>query len=115
MTTTAEPGQEIGRARLRKEDARLITGRTRWTDNLSANGLLHMAIARCPYPHARIRRIDAERARALEGVEQILLPADVRAATEPLTVLRPVPGAPALPYYALAQDVASRARRQMEV
>ena len=39
--------------------------------------------------------------------KHILVGADVRALTEPLTVLRPVPGAPALPYYALAQDVAT--------
>ena len=32
MTTTAQPTTpELGRSRARKEDARLITGRTRWT------------------------------------------------------------------------------------
>ena len=34
MTAVAEPGLEVGKARVRKEDARLITGRTRWTDNI---------------------------------------------------------------------------------
>ena len=37
MTATQErPAAEIGRDRRRKEDQRLITGRTRWTDNLDA-------------------------------------------------------------------------------
>ena len=32
--TTAAPAPELGRARLRKEDERLITGQTNWTDNI---------------------------------------------------------------------------------
>ena len=35
MTVTTE----IGKARARKEDARLVTGQTNWTDNLS---LIHI-------------------------------------------------------------------------
>ena len=39
MTATQErPAAEIGRDRRRKEDQRLITGRTRWTDNLQLPG-----------------------------------------------------------------------------
>ncbi|HWE90488.1 MAG TPA: xanthine dehydrogenase family protein molybdopterin-binding subunit [Pseudonocardiaceae bacterium] len=75
MTATAEP--EIGRARLRKEDARLITGRTRWTDNLTVPGLLHMAILRSPVAHARISRIDVEAARRMPGVLDVVTGADV--------------------------------------
>lgn len=46
MTTTAQPAtSEFGRARKRKEDARLITGRTRWTDNITLPGMLHLAMA----------------------------------------------------------------------
>jgi carbon-monoxide dehydrogenase large subunit len=97
----------IGSSVARKEDDRLLRGDGRFTDDVEPAHLLHMAVGRCPYPHARIVRVDTERARALEGVKHILVGADVRAATEPLTVLRPVPGAPALPYYALAQDVAT--------
>ena len=40
MTTTAEPTTgEFGKSRTRKEDARLITGRTRWTDNITLPGM----------------------------------------------------------------------------
>ena len=42
-TTTAP---EIGRDRRRKEDQRLITGRTRWTDNMVLPGMLHLAFVR---------------------------------------------------------------------
>src|SRR3954447_21672177 len=65
MTTVEDApavSPEIGKDRRRKEDQRLITGRTRWTDNLSVPGMLHMAIVRSPYAHARIRSIDLEAA-----------------------------------------------------
>src|SRR5215211_2344020 len=61
MTATLnEP--EVGRARLRKEDARLITGRTLWTDNIALPGMLHLAILRSPVAHARISRVDVTEA-----------------------------------------------------
>jgi carbon-monoxide dehydrogenase large subunit len=75
MTATAE--QEIGRARLRKEDARLITGRTRWTDNLTVPGMLHMAILRSPVAHATITHIDTAEARRSPGVVAVFTGADL--------------------------------------
>ena len=68
MTATAERPAEIGQARKRKEDARLVTGRTMWTDNLTLPGMLHMAILRSPVAHARITSIDVSGARQRPGV-----------------------------------------------
>ncbi|HUZ53359.1 MAG TPA: xanthine dehydrogenase family protein molybdopterin-binding subunit [Streptosporangiaceae bacterium] len=69
MTATAEsPATEIGRARTRKEDARLVTGQTTWTDNLVLPGMLHMAFLRSPYAHARITSVDVSAAKSLPGV-----------------------------------------------
>ena len=49
MTTTAEPTTlEIGKARVRKEDQRLITGRSRYTDAITPPGTA--AHARRPLP-----------------------------------------------------------------
>jgi carbon-monoxide dehydrogenase large subunit len=73
--TVAEP--EIGRARLRKEDARLITGRTRWTDNLSLPGMLHLAILRSPHAHARITRVDVSGALSAPNVVTAFSGADI--------------------------------------
>jgi aerobic carbon-monoxide dehydrogenase large subunit len=67
-TATEAPAREVGRARRRKEDARLITGRTTWTDNLVLPGMLHLAIVRSPVAHARIRGIDVTAAREAPGV-----------------------------------------------
>ncbi len=77
MTTTAEP--EVGKARLRKEDARLITGKTKWTDNLQLTGMLHMAVLRSPMAHARIRNIDCSRATTMPGVAIVLTGEDLAA------------------------------------
>ncbi|HEY4020353.1 MAG TPA: molybdopterin cofactor-binding domain-containing protein, partial [Pseudonocardiaceae bacterium] len=70
MTATVEPevGHEIGKARRRKEDPHLITGRTKWTDNISLPGMLHLAIVRSPMAHATITNIDTSAARAMPGV-----------------------------------------------
>jgi aerobic carbon-monoxide dehydrogenase large subunit len=65
---TQAPQAELGRARLRKEDARLVTGETNWTDNLVLPGMLHMAFVRSPMAHARITSVDLSAARQIPGV-----------------------------------------------
>ena len=62
---------ELGQARKRKEDARLITGRTRWTDNIVLPGMLHLAFVRSPFAHATITSIDTEAAKASPNVVAI--------------------------------------------
>ena len=96
----------IGAPLPRKEDDRLLRGDGLFTDDVHLAHQLEMAVGRCPFPRAAIGAIDVTEARAVPGVRHILTGADVRAASGPLTVLRPVPGAPLLPYYALAADQA---------
>jgi carbon-monoxide dehydrogenase large subunit len=66
--TAETPAREVGKARRRKEDARLITGRTTWTDNMVLPGMLHLAILRSPVSHAKIRSIDVSAAAEAPGV-----------------------------------------------
>jgi carbon-monoxide dehydrogenase large subunit len=69
QTETREvPAAELGRARLRKEDARLITGQTNWTDNITLPGMLHIAFLRSPHAHARITAVDVSAALTAPGV-----------------------------------------------
>jgi carbon-monoxide dehydrogenase large subunit len=68
MTTFVAPTTELGRARLRKEDARLVTGQTNWTDNIILPGMLHMAFLRSPHAHARITSVNVSAAKQLPGV-----------------------------------------------
>jgi carbon-monoxide dehydrogenase large subunit len=78
MTATAEVGStEVGKARLRKEDAHLITGRSRFTDNMVLPGMLHLAMVRTPYAHAKITAVDTAAAKASPGVIAVLTGADV--------------------------------------
>ena len=74
-TTTPEP--EIGKARSRKEDEHLLTGRTKWTDNLVLPGMVHLAILRSPLAHARITNIDVTEARKMPGVIAVYTGADL--------------------------------------
>ena len=83
MTTTENPAdapvKEIGRDRRRKEDRRLITGRTQWTDNKALTGLLHIAIVRSPFAHATIKGIDTSAAKQLPGIVGVYTAADIGA------------------------------------
>jgi len=75
--TATAPETEVGRARRRKEDQRLITGRTRWTDNITLPGMLHLAMVRSPFAHARITAIDVEAAKAAPNVVTVVTGKDV--------------------------------------
>jgi aerobic carbon-monoxide dehydrogenase large subunit len=73
-TTTAG---DVGRIRLRKEDARLVTGRTNWTDDIRLPGTLHMVLVRSPMAHARITGIDTSAARQMPGVADVVTGRDL--------------------------------------
>jgi carbon-monoxide dehydrogenase large subunit len=67
-TTAPAPEREVGKARRRKEDARLITGRTTWTDNMVLPGMLHMSVVRSPVAHGKITNVDVSAAQQAPGV-----------------------------------------------
>jgi carbon-monoxide dehydrogenase large subunit len=58
----------IGRRMRRVEDERLITGRGRYAGDIKLDGLVHVAFARSPLPHALIRAVDTTQARQMPGV-----------------------------------------------
>lgn len=96
----------IGERLERHEDERLLRGLGRFTDDVELPRALHMAVGRSPFARARIVSLDASRALELDGVAAVLTGEDVATRTLPLTVLRPLPGVPGLPFYAIALDVA---------
>jgi carbon-monoxide dehydrogenase large subunit len=83
MDETTRPDQTgfrfIGKPLPRKEDARLITGHGRFTDDFVLEGQAHAAMVRSPHPHARIVAIDAERAKAMPGILGVFTGADCAA------------------------------------
>src|SRR6266566_4423596 len=66
----------IGKPLVRKEDARLITGRGRFSDDFSVDGQACAVMLRSPHAHARILGIDARRATAMPGVLGVFTGAD---------------------------------------
>ncbi|MDP9184480.1 MAG: hypothetical protein M3O29_02290 [Actinomycetota bacterium] len=58
----------VGRSILRKEDPELLTGRGRYTDDLSVHGMLWMSVVRSPFAHARITSVDVSEALDVPGV-----------------------------------------------
>ena len=79
MTATESTAHEVGKARTRKEDARLITGQTNWTDNITLPGLAYVAFVRSPHAHARITSVDVSAAHGVSGVIAAFSGADLAA------------------------------------
>src|SRR4051812_26832262 len=71
--------QTIGQPLRRKEDVRLLTGRGRYSDDVSLPGQAYAHVLRSPHAHARIRGIDTAAARAMPGVLAVLTGADAKA------------------------------------
>ena len=66
--TAATRTNQIGTALPRKEDAKLVTGQTTWTDNIQFPGMLYMSVLRSPMAHARITGVDVSAALEQPGV-----------------------------------------------
>ncbi len=62
---------------LRREDHALLTGRGRFVDDLTKDGLVYGCVVRSAYPHADILGVDVEAAKALRGVSLVLTYADL--------------------------------------
>jgi aerobic carbon-monoxide dehydrogenase large subunit len=67
----------VGQPLKRFEDPKLITGRGSFVDDIKLPDMLHAAVLRSPYAHARIRSIDITAARNLPGVMAIVTGADI--------------------------------------
>ena len=73
---TAERPIGFGRLK-RKEDARFIRGQGTYLDDIRLPGMVHGAILRSPYAHARIVSIDTSRALAHPNVAAVVTAKDL--------------------------------------
>lgn len=70
---TSEAGNPIGFGRmLRKEDARFLRGQGNFVDDIQLPGMLHGAVLRSPFAHARIVSIDTSAAEAHPKVKAVI-------------------------------------------
>ena len=96
---TAAPGYVTSRVR-RNEDARLLTGRARFVDDIHVPGTLHVAFVRSDYAHGRIVSIDASAARERPGVLAVYTADDLGDYCKPAPLLVPPPPIPNLVFHA---------------
>jgi len=66
------PAGRIGARVKRGDDPRLLTGRGRYVDDLTLPRMVHAAFVRSAHAHARLVRIDLDRARRAPGVAGVL-------------------------------------------
>ena len=70
---TSEAGNPIGFGRmLRKEDVRFVQGAGHYLDDVVKPGMLHGAILRSPFAHAKINSIDTSAAEAHPKVKAVI-------------------------------------------
>ena len=74
----AEKLQGMGCKRKRVEDIRFIQGKGNYVDDLKLPGMLYGDFTRSPHAHARIKNIDASKAKAVPGVLAVLTAADLK-------------------------------------
>ena len=85
------PNKYIGKKFKRNEDPRLLTGNAVFVDDVHLPDMAHAVFMRSPYAHARIRSIDVEQARQVEGVIAVFTAADLGAYWKPAPLLVPPP------------------------
>lgn len=96
----------IGRSLPRKEDRRLLTGTSRFIDDLRRPGVLRARIVRSPHAHARIISIDTDRAKAYPGLVDVITAADLPPGLARIPMrMYPRPGMERLLQPVLAGDV----------
>ncbi len=66
------PMKTLGRATPRIDAIQRVTGAAAYTGDVQLPGMLYARVLRSPHPHARIRRIDVSKAKALAGVKAVV-------------------------------------------
>src|SRR5919109_4173813 len=74
----------IGQRIVRREDARFLTGRTRYVDDIRLPRTVHAAFVRSTHAHAELAAVHTERAAAHAGVVAILTSHEAVQATRPI-------------------------------
>ncbi len=93
VTTDPDPRRAVGKPVAKVDAVKLVQGNPAFTADVEMRGMLVAKVLPSPYAHARIKRIDASKARALPGVAAVLTWEDVpRVAYSTAGQSDPIPG-----------------------
>ncbi|MER6514921.1 xanthine dehydrogenase family protein molybdopterin-binding subunit [Nonomuraea sp. NPDC001636] len=79
----------VGARTPRREDARLLTGKGRYVGNVRLPGMAYAVVVRSPVAHGRLLGCDAKAAWTVEGVLDVITPADAAELLLPCVTLAP--------------------------
>ena len=81
----------VGKSIRRIEDPKFLRGRGGYIADRALPGMLHVALVKSPYAHARITNIDTSEAEALPGVRAVITGAQAAELCDPLPDFGPDP------------------------
>ena len=70
-------GKHIGKSIKRVEDPRFIQGQGKYVANLKLPDMAHVAVLRSPHAHAKIKSINTDAAKAMDGVIDVFIGQDL--------------------------------------
>lgn len=94
----------IGTRPVRPDGVDKVTGRANFGADISLNGMIYGSVVRSPHAHAKIKKINVDKALKLKGVKAVVTGAD-------FPTLKPsdkVPGVAPLSFYDMSRNVIAR-------
>jgi aerobic carbon-monoxide dehydrogenase large subunit len=105
LSALDRPNSYIGRSVPRPNLARLTQGRGQYVSDVALPRMAHVAFTRSPHAHARIKQIDAARAKQADGVIAVVTGAELAKIISPwVGVLTHLKGIKSAPQHAIAVD-----------
>ena len=77
VTPQTETYQTVGKPEKKVDAIKLVQGKPAFTADIDMRGMLYARVLRSPHAHARIKNIDATKARELKGVAAVLIWQDI--------------------------------------
>ena len=77
VTPQTETYQTVGKPEKKVDAIKLVQGKPAFTADMDMRGMLYARVLRSPHAHARIKNIDATKARELKGVAAVLTWKDI--------------------------------------
>lgn len=77
VTPESQTWQTVGKPEIKVDAIKLVQGKPAFAGDFETRGLLHAKVLHSPHAHARIKKIDASKARELDGVAAVLTWQDI--------------------------------------